>query len=101
MTNLGPVGSLLSFVQSLPKTETHLHIEGAMPYELLHALDAKRWPELPSFRERSYRYANFADFERRLLDHALPWLTSAERYHEAARLIFAGHLAQNVKYVEV
>lgn len=88
------------FIQALPKTETHLHIEGALPYELLTAWDAQRWPERPAFRERSYRYQTFPDFERILLDHALPWFTSAERYYEAAKVIFAKHVAQNVRYVE-
>lgn len=88
------------FIQALPKTETHLHIEGALPYELLVAWRPDRWRADPPFRARSYRYATFPDFERILLDHALLWFTSAERYHEAAKLIFAKHLAQNVRYVE-
>jgi adenosine deaminase len=88
------------FIQALPKTETHLHIEGALPYELLVALDPEQWPPDPRFRARSYRYDTFPDFERILLDHALPWFTSAERYHEAAKAIFAKHVAQNVRYVE-
>jgi adenosine deaminase len=88
------------FIQALPKTETHLHIEGALPYELLVALDPARWPPDPDFRARSYRYPTFPDFERQLLEHALPWFTTAERYHEAARAIFAKHVAQNVRYVE-
>ncbi|MBI5692685.1 MAG: adenosine deaminase [Verrucomicrobia bacterium] len=88
------------FIQALPKTETHLHIEGALPYELLVAWDPQRWPSEPEFRARWYRYPTFPDFERQLLDHALPWFTSAERYHEAARAIFAKHVAQNVRYVE-
>src|ERR1041385_3044450 len=89
-----------AFIQSLPKTETHLHLEGALPYELLTNWQPQRWPLHPDFRERSYRYKSFPDFERILLDHALPWFTSAERYHEAARAIFAQHVAQNVRYVE-
>lgn len=88
------------FIQALPKTETHLHLEGALPYELLVAWRPERWPAKPSFRERSYRYATFPDFERILLDHALHWFTSAERYYEAAKAIFAKHVAQNVRYVE-
>ena len=32
------------FIQALPKTETHLHIEGALPYELLTAWQPERWP---------------------------------------------------------
>jgi adenosine deaminase len=88
------------FIQALPKTETHLHVEGALPYELLTQLDAKRWPPEPDFRQRAYRYKTFPDFEQILLDHALPWFTSADRYHEAAKVIFAGHAALNVRYVE-
>jgi hypothetical protein len=28
--------SFMDFIQSLQKTETHLHIEGALPYSLLN-----------------------------------------------------------------
>jgi adenosine deaminase len=88
------------FIQALPKTETHLHLEGALPYELLTSWDPEQWPPDPKFRGRSYRYESFPDFERILLDHALPWFTKAERYYEAAKAIFAKHVAQNVRYVE-
>ncbi len=88
------------YIQSLPKTETHLHFEGALPYELLTQWQPEQWPPDPKFRSRMYRYASFPDFERILLDNALPWYTSAERYHEAAKVIFAKHVAQNVRYVE-
>jgi adenosine deaminase len=94
-------GSLAAFIQALPKTETHLHIEGALPYdELLRTLDPDAFPSDPEFRRRSHRYPTFPEFEQTLLSHALPWYTSAERYHEAARVIFAGHVRQNVRYVE-
>ncbi|MCX6955390.1 MAG: adenosine deaminase [Verrucomicrobia bacterium] len=92
--------SLSDFIQALPKTETHLHVEGALPYELLTGWQPERWEKNPPFRARSYRYATFPDFEKILLDHALPWFTSAEKYHEAAKAIFAKHVAQNVRYVE-
>ena len=88
------------FIQALPKTETHLHLEGALPYELLIDWDPEQWPPDPKFRARSYRYGTFPEFEKILLDHALPWFTSAQRYHEAAKAIFARHVAQNVRYVE-
>lgn len=92
--------SLSAFIQALPKTETHLHVEGALPYELLHTWQPERWEAKPGFRARSYRYATFPDFEKILLDNALPWFTTAERYHEAAKVMFAKHVAQNVRYVE-
>ncbi len=92
--------SLAGFIHALPKTETHLHVEGALPYELLHSWQPERWEAKPAFRERSHRYPTFPDFEKILLDHALPWFTSAERYYEAAKVMFAKHVAQNVRYVE-
>ncbi|QYM77587.1 adenosine deaminase [Horticoccus luteus] len=88
------------FIRALPKTETHLHVEGALPYELLTAWQPERFPPAPAFRARSYRYETFPDFERILLENALPWFTTAERYYEAARVMFAQHVAQNVRYVE-
>lgn len=91
---------LNSFIQALPKTETHLHVEGALPYELLHAWKPDLYPETLYTHAPDYRFPSFAKFDEILLGHALPWFTSAERYHEAARAIFAKHAAQNVRYVE-
>lgn len=88
------------FIQSLPKTETHLHIEGALPYELLRAWRPETYPENPYFHAPDFRYPSFPKFDEILLGHALPWFVSAERYHEAAKAIFAKHVAQNVRYVE-
>lgn len=91
---------LMDFIQSLPKTETHLHIEGALPYELLRAWKPETYPENPYFHAPEFRYPSFPKFDEILLGHALPWFVSAERYHEAAKAIFAKHVAQNVRYVE-
>jgi adenosine deaminase len=97
-----PDASLAAFIQSLPKTETHLHLEGALPLELLQRVAPSlfRNGDLPPWWAADYRYSDFPAFERILLDHALLWFTSADHYHEAARLIFAGLQAQNVRYVE-
>ncbi|MEY4489037.1 MAG: hypothetical protein RIQ79_1545, partial [Verrucomicrobiota bacterium] len=85
---------------ALPKTETHLHLEGALPYALLRAWRPETYPENPYFHAPNFRYPAFAKFDEILLGHALPWFVSAERYHEAARAIFARHVAENVRYVE-
>lgn len=97
-----PDARLAAFIRALPKTETHLHLEGALPLELLKrvAPDRFRDGELPPWWSPEYRYDDFPGFEKILLDHALLWFTSAERYHEAARIIFAGLQRQNVRYVE-
>lgn len=91
---------LADFIQRLPKTETHLHIEGALPYELLQRLDPERFAEPPVFWADDYRYESFPRFEEILIEHALLWYTSAERYHEAAKVIFRGLQKQNCRYVE-
>lgn len=89
-----------SFIKKIPKTETHLHVEGALPYELLVEFDPDRYPPNPDFRRKGYKYESFVDFEKILLDHAAVWFTSPERYHEACKRIFSGLKKQNVKYVE-
>ena len=91
---------LAAFVQALPKTETHLHVEGALPYDLLRSWRPEQYPPDPPFRRPEHRYPDFPTFERTLLANALPWFTSAERYHEAAKVMFARQLAANVRYVE-
>lgn len=91
---------MLDFIRALPKTETHLHVEGALPYHLLHRWRPQDYPEHPPFRARTYRYPTFPDFENTLLSQALPWFTSADRYYEACRELFAGHVRQHVRYVE-
>lgn len=91
---------LRGFIHALPKTETHLHIEGALAYELLHAWDPVKYAPDPAWRAPAHRFASFPQFDETLLGHALPWFTSPERYHEAARVTFARHVEQNVRYVE-
>jgi adenosine deaminase len=92
--------SFPEFIRSLPKTETHLHLEGALPYELLHAWQPEKYPGVAAFHAPGFRFESFSKFDETLLGLALPWFTSAERYHESARPTFAKLAAQNVRYVE-
>ncbi len=91
--------ALGAFVRALPKTETHLHLEGALPLALLRRVR----PEMsgpPASWAPHFKFRDFAHFEGELIDMAFAWFKTPERYHEAARAIFARHLAQNVRYVE-
>ena len=88
------------FVQALPKTETHLHIEAGLPYQLLRAWQPETYPAAPFFHEPGYRFPSFQKFDEILLGHALPWFISAERYYESARAMFARQVVENVRYVE-
>jgi adenosine deaminase len=89
-----------AFIRALPKTETHLHLEGCLPWELLHDLHPDEFPDPPHFWANDFRYDSFEEFERILIEHAIRWFTTPDRYHEAAKVIFARHLEQNVRYVE-
>ncbi|HWA08603.1 MAG TPA: adenosine deaminase [Opitutaceae bacterium] len=93
------MSDLRQFIQALPKTETHLHLEGALPLELLQRVRPE-FRTLPASWAPDFKFQDFAHFERELLDMAFSWYTSPEHYHEAAKLIFARHVAQNVRYVE-
>lgn len=88
------------FIHGLPKTETHLHIEGALPYHLLRSIDPILYEKPQACWATDYVWENFEAFEKHLIDNALKWFTSAERYYEAAQSIFAEHQRQNVRYVE-
>jgi len=98
--NISGSSSLAAFVHALPKTETHLHLEGALPLELLRRVRPEFRERMPDSWAPHFKFRDFAHFETELLDMAFSWFTSPERYHEAAKLIFAQHLTQNVRYVE-
>ncbi len=90
-----------SFIESLPKTETHLHIEGAIPWEMFEARFPDEFSRVPDFRQPEFRYDNFAQFESILIDHALRIIKEPADYAEIAQRVFAEHLKQNVRYVEL
>jgi len=91
---------LTAFLNRLPKPETHLHLEGALPYQFLQKLDPEKFKESPPFWATDYRYPSFENFEGILIEHAVQWFTSPEHYYEAARVIFEGLQDQNIRYVE-
>ncbi len=88
------------FVQRLPKTETHLHLEGALPFGLLRGLDPERFAEPPKSWAPEFRFRGFAEFDDLIFGMLSPWYTSAARYHEAAAAVFRSLAEQNVRYVE-
>ena len=89
------------FIHRLPKTETHIHIEGALPYQLLQKLDPEKFSKPQFCWDRDFKWECFEDFEAHLIEHALQWFTTPDRYFEAAQVIFDGQKSQNVRYVEI
>ena len=92
--------NLSQFIRKIPKTETHLHIEGALPWSFLQELDPGEYGEVPFFRKPSFRYENFSQFESILIDHALKIFKSVDDYFNVASSIFQKAKEQNVRYLE-
>ena len=95
-----PETELGRFIAALPKTETHLHIEGALPWELLCRANPAKYPSPPASWHPDFRFRSFAHFEGELLGYAGDYFQSPERYHEGAKAVFADRLARNIHYVE-
>ena len=76
------------FIEALPKTETHLHIEGAIPCELFAQEFPGQFTNVPEFRQPGFRYDNFAQFESILIDYALKSIKEPYDYAEIAGLVF-------------
>ena len=91
---------LRDFICALPKTETHLHIEGALPWDLLCETRPDKYSAPPASWAPDFRFDSFAHFEGELLGYAGDFFTSAERYHACAKAVFEDRLRRNVRYVE-
>ncbi len=91
---------LTSFVQRLPKTETHLHLEGALPLELARRLDPVFFEKPPAYWSPDYRFTDFAQFQDQFDRYFFHWFKTPENYHESCKRVFADLVAQNVPYVE-
>ncbi len=94
------VAPLREFIRALPKAETHLHMEGACPFELLQRADPVRHARPPVFWEESFKYTSFNQFMDLYVAYCGEFFTSAERYHDAARIVLATCAAQGCRYVE-
>ncbi len=91
---------LAEFVQSLPKTETHLHLEGACPIELFREVDPIRFRDPPEMWADDFRYTSFEHFMELYAVSCEAVFTSAEQYHRAAAIVLGDCFKQNAKYVE-
>lgn len=95
-----PSDTLEKFVQSLPKTETHLHLEGSCPLELLDNYAPELFGKIPFMWDDNFRYKDFAHFTELYSQVAQSVFTSHDAFYECARLIFMKCAQQNVRYVE-
>lgn len=88
------------FIQALPKAELHLHIEGAIPWEMLQP-QVKGLPSPPPWWADDYRFDSFSHFAGIMRQCYESSLTGPENYYLAAQGIFKNLVAQNVRYIEI
>ncbi len=88
------------FVRALPKTETHLHLEGSTPLELLRELEPDRFRTPPPFWQPGFRYDSFDQFMGLYEEYCMDFYRSAQRYHDAAKIVLATCAEQGCRYVE-
>lgn len=95
-----PDPDLGAFIHALPKTETHLHLEGSVSFDQLRDFDPVRYPEPPPFWDSDFRYDGFNHFQAMFNEWIVPYHTSIEHYQETARRVFANCQEQGCRYVE-
>jgi adenosine deaminase len=91
-----------AWVRALPKAETHLHLEGATPVELLAAASGSTVSATtaPAWWHPDFRYTSFDQFEALYVSGVMPFYNSAQRYHDAAKAVLATCVEQGCRYVE-
>ncbi|MEM9158799.1 MAG: adenosine deaminase family protein [Verrucomicrobiota bacterium] len=95
-----PDPELKAFVQSLPKTETHLHLEGSCPLELLEEFAPGLFGNPPDMWNDAFRYKNFTEFTERFAQVAQSVFTTPDAFHRCAKGVFQNIASQNGRYVE-
>ena len=91
---------LAAFVAALPKTETHLHLEGSVSFEQLHEFDPVRYAKHPEFWDPGFRYEDFRHFQRAFDNWIVPYHHNIDQYQKTAQHVFAECRAQGCRYVE-
>lgn len=85
----------------LPKTELHLHIEGAAPPKFIRALAAEKNVDLSGiFQGDGYRWKDFADFLK-TYDAASSVLNTPDDYRRLTEAVLETSAAHNVIYTEL
>ncbi|MBC2607488.1 adenosine deaminase family protein [Pelagicoccus albus] len=93
--------NITEFIDALPKAEHHLHIEGSCPWNIMRSTMPETFHTPPPSWASDYRFTSFAQFEQMIFEYVSPWMTSPERYAEAAREIALERMKENVRYIEM
>jgi aminodeoxyfutalosine deaminase len=100
-------GSVATFIQSLPKTELHVHLEGSIQPETLRELarvkgrlqdETESW--IREHSARRFRYGSLRDFLQAFKLITL-LLEGPADYAQATRRMIADLAAQRIRYAEI
>lgn len=89
------------FIRRLPKVELHLHLEGAVPWDLVRANVSDPLPETPTWARADHRFATFDEFSDAMRLLIRSSLRTVDDYQLVSRRIFDSLERQNVRYVEI
>lgn len=90
-----------SWIQALPKAEYHLHLEGAIPWQLVREVSPESLPEMPFWAASNYRYKDFVEFQEALRDCSRPVIVDIEGYQRVAEFNLLRLKEENCLYVEM
>ena len=96
---------LVLAIDSMPKAELHLHLEGSPRWATLRQALHRHWgatlPEFPPWCESEFRFTNFAEFRELIHRYIYPWLQTSVGYHELICDVVDSLLEQHIRYAEV
>ncbi len=86
----------------IPKTELHLHLEGAAPPEFIRTLAAEKGVDLSSIfmEDGAYKWTDFAEFLK-TYEAATSILKSPDDFKRLVRAVLAKSAADGVVYTEI
>ncbi|MCP5488779.1 MAG: adenosine deaminase family protein [Verrucomicrobia bacterium] len=97
----------LEFLQAIPKTELHVHLDGSLRIPTLIELAKKDKVKLPSLSESGLKQKVFKDKYRDLPDYLAGFqytcavMQHAEHVERISYELIQDHLAEGVRYIEV
>jgi adenosine deaminase len=90
-----------AWVQALPKAEYHLHLEGAVPWQMVLESEGEPLPAEPYWAKPDFRFSDFSEFQTELSNATRRVIKGLEDFQRLAHYNFQKLYEQNVYYLEV
>jgi adenosine deaminase len=89
------------WIHALPKAEYHLHLEGAVPWQMVQQAEGELLGLEPLWFDSNYRYSDFTVFQDALSSSIRHVLKGVDDFRKVAAYNFQKLQEQNVYYVEI